>query len=115
MNIVCFHQSMSGCGNREPGNIHPCNSDARITFILFDDLYFIFFPFHLLFYFSFLFYSLFFIPSFIIFYSFFLFMLHSLFLFPILFLFSLFPIFIPFLYSLYTDPEDHRFISFCQY
>ena len=104
MNIVCFHQLMSGCSNGEPGKIHPCNSNAQITFILLmSSLFFIFsfFSFHLLFYFSFLFYSPFFIPYFILFHSFFQFILYSL-LFPIFIPFSLFPFFIPYMLILKT-------------
>ena len=28
VNTVHFHLSLSKCGSREPGNMHPCNSDA---------------------------------------------------------------------------------------
>ena len=28
VNTVCFHLSLSRCSSREPGNMHPCNSDA---------------------------------------------------------------------------------------
>ena len=28
VNMVHFHLSLSGCGSGEPGNMHPCNSDA---------------------------------------------------------------------------------------
>ena len=28
VNMVHFHWSLSGCCSGEPGNIHPCNSDA---------------------------------------------------------------------------------------
>ena len=53
MNIVCFHQSMCGCGNGEPGNIYPCNSDGRIAFMFFCSL-----DFYSILYFYAVFYSL---------------------------------------------------------
>ena len=28
VNMVCFHLSLSGCSSRDPGNMHPCSSDA---------------------------------------------------------------------------------------
>ena len=28
VNMVHFHLSLSRCRSREPGNMHPCNSDA---------------------------------------------------------------------------------------
>ena len=31
VNKVHFHLSLSKFGNGEPGNMHPCNSDAQIT------------------------------------------------------------------------------------
>ena len=31
VNKVCFHLSLFGCSSGEPGNMHPCNSDACIT------------------------------------------------------------------------------------
>ena len=33
MNIVHFHWSFSRCNSREPGNMHPCNSDAWIRYL----------------------------------------------------------------------------------
>ena len=32
LNKMCFHLSLSGCSNGEPGNMHPCNSNASITY-----------------------------------------------------------------------------------
>ena len=28
VNMVHFHLSLSGCSSGEPGNVHPCNSNA---------------------------------------------------------------------------------------
>ena len=31
VNMVHFHLSLFRCGNGEPGDMHPCNSNALIT------------------------------------------------------------------------------------